>query len=843
MIDFKKKLGMKVLSKRINPLEIYDALDRRSETGPLRPAQEYILDQWFKERQNDRDVVIKLHTGEGKTLVGLLMLQSKINTRVGSCLYICPNIYLVQQVCGEAEKFGIPYCTIYSNDDIPVEFISGDKILITHAQKLFNGISKFRVRGNFMSAGTIVLDDAHACIDVIKSSFTISVKKDKIPKFYTELLNLFADDLSEQSPGTFIEMKNDASDGFIPVPYWAWHEKNSSVLEIISKYTDQLEIKFPWQLIKDSMLNCGCYFSDNKIEICPYFPNVSIFSTFSKATNRILMSATTQEDSFFINGLGFDVEAVKRPLQNPDKKWSGEKMIIIPSLIHENCDRNLVITEITKLKHSKFGIVAIVPSGKRSEQYEHLEANIVTSATIFDEISKLRKGEYEKILVVVNRYDGIDLPDESCRVLIIDSLPYCENLSDRYEEYCRSNSDLINKKIAQRIEQGIGRGVRGEKDYCAILIIGADIVKFIRIPTTKKFFSLQTQKQIEIGLEIAKMVEEESNTDRPFSSVVSIIMQCLKRDEGWKEYYATEMDTISCEVPDTSFYERLVIESKIDTLYAQGDVGKATEELQGYIDCYYPNEPTEKGWYLQQLARFFYSTQKDRSAAIQQSAFKANPQLLKPRMGVEYKKVSYLSENRLHRIKEYLKKFSDSGELQLNINNILENLSFGVQANKFEEALKNIGELLGFVSQRPDKEIRKGADNLWCGANNHYLLFECKNEVSSDRCISKTEAGQMNNHIGWFESEYGSDARVDYFMIFPSKDLSCEANFVKEIRIIRRGKLKEFKNHVQAFVSEISHYNFFDISDDTLQRFLDTHHLNIKYFRQDYSEDCYHKRS
>ena len=52
MVDFKKKLGKKRIEKKVNPIEIYDSLDRRSETGPLRPAQEYILKEWFK-KQNE----------------------------------------------------------------------------------------------------------------------------------------------------------------------------------------------------------------------------------------------------------------------------------------------------------------------------------------------------------------------------------------------------------------------------------------------------------------------------------------------------------------------------------------------------------------------------------------------------------------------------------------------------------------------------------------------------------------------------------------------------------------------------------------------------------------------
>ena len=89
MIDFRKKLGKKEVEKKINPLEIYDELDRRSVTGPLRPVQYKILDEWFKHKQKDKNLIIKLHTGEGKTLIGLLILQSKINQGEGPCAFVC----------------------------------------------------------------------------------------------------------------------------------------------------------------------------------------------------------------------------------------------------------------------------------------------------------------------------------------------------------------------------------------------------------------------------------------------------------------------------------------------------------------------------------------------------------------------------------------------------------------------------------------------------------------------------------------------------------------------------------------------------------------------------------
>ena len=83
MIDFKKKMNKNSIQKKINPIDIYNDLDRKSDTSSLRPTQEKILTQWFKEKK--RDTIIKLHTGEGKTLIGLLMLQSVLNENKGPC--------------------------------------------------------------------------------------------------------------------------------------------------------------------------------------------------------------------------------------------------------------------------------------------------------------------------------------------------------------------------------------------------------------------------------------------------------------------------------------------------------------------------------------------------------------------------------------------------------------------------------------------------------------------------------------------------------------------------------------------------------------------------------------
>ena len=150
--------------------------------------------------------------------------------------------------------------------------------------------------------------------------------------------------------------------------------------------------------------------------------------------------------------------------------------------------------------------------------------------------------------------------------------------------------------------------------------------------------------------------------------------------------------------------------------------------------------------------------------------------------------------------------------------------------------------MLGYISQRPDKEIRKGPDNLWCGSNNHYLLFECKSEVVETRKeITKQEAGQMNNHCAWFEDQYGCGIVVDRFMIIPTKVLSYEGDFTHLVKIIRRRNLKKLKEQIKDFVKELKIFALDEISDATLQELLALHHLNVEEFADQYSEDYYHQ--
>lgn len=255
MANFSKYKKATISQKQTVPSKIYESLDRKSEAGPLRPTQDRILTEWYSNRRQDRDIIIKLPTGSGKTLIGLLIGLSYLNSNSGPVVYVCPNIYLMQQACADAEKFGIPFCHLGTNErEIPQEFLNSQKILITYVQKIFNGLSLFGIGGRSFHVGCIILDDSHACMDSILSSCTIRIeKKDSL---YNTLLSLFVDDLKQQGEGTYQDILNGHDSDSHAIPYWAWHDKGEAVIQLLSTRTQDSSIKFAWPLIRDQIPLC-----------------------------------------------------------------------------------------------------------------------------------------------------------------------------------------------------------------------------------------------------------------------------------------------------------------------------------------------------------------------------------------------------------------------------------------------------------------------------------------------------------------------------------------------------------------------------------------------------------
>lgn len=822
MIDFKNKLKEKTVTKPVSPIDIYDRLDRNaSAAGPLRPVQVEVLNDWFNNRMDERDLIVKLHTGQGKTLVGLLMLQSKLNAGKGPCIYVCPNIQLAEQVAKDATKFGIPYCELGRGDKyLPTDFEEGKSILITYVQKVFNGKTIFHLDSNGIKVGAFLLDDSHACIDAIRKSFSIEISRSN--DLFKVFMEMFRQSLSEQAAGNYQKiLYSEFESSVMIVPYWDWVRKSEDVLKALIE-ADEEETLFALPLLMNILKYCTMYITGNKIEITPDYMLMDRFTSYSNADCRILMSATTQDDSFFIKGLGLDPNAVTNPLTSKTSLWSGEKMILFPTLIDDSVTSLMVREAFSKSNPSrKAGIVALVPSFWIAQEY-YRGAKIVNSKEISNTIKVLESGSCPDTVVFVNRYDGIDLADNRCRILLIDTLPVFDSLAERYECNCRHGNQLIDVKIAQKIEQGLGRSVRSETDYSIILVLGEDLIRFIRNSRNQKYFSLQTRCQIKLGDNVTKMTKEESVNSSGWNAFKDTIKQCLSRDDGWRDYYKekmNEMVTTGLASTGTSkILDTILLEYEVENAIKVDNIQRACRQLEKLVNT--SSDNIDKGWYQQMLAKYTFLSSPLDSDKIQYNAHFNNVYMLMP-PNYQYRKLGNINISRLQSIKNFIGKFNDYDDLKLFVDEMVADISFGVTADKFELGILKLGEFLGYESQRPDLESKKGPDNLWRSASGHYFLIECKDEVKLDRqTISKEEAGQMSNHISWFETTYPDAKHVTNIWIHPTNILSELADINKPIRVITPNQLNVLKNKVLNFCGEFKVVDLQSLSDEFVQQLL-----------------------
>jgi replicative superfamily II helicase len=833
VVDFKKRLAGKKADKPVDPIRLYETLDRAHDKGPLRPAQASVLEDWFKDHQSTRDIIVKLHTGQGKTLVGLLMLQSRLNAGKGPAVYLCPDNFLIDQTCEQAKQFGISPCK--ADPDLPDDFLNSDKILVTSVQKVFNGLTKFGLKRKSISVGTLLMDDAHACSDIIREACRIRVPSTE--RAYDALKTLFAEDLEQQGVGTYADICNDKRDALLPVPYWAWVGREAEVASILSANTDRNSIKFAWPLLKDMLGACQCVISGTAVEIEPYIPPLAEFGSYWEAPHRIFMSATVTDDAFLVKGLQLTPETIVNPLTYSKEGWSGEKMVLLPSLIHEELNRARLVQRFgSPDQKRRHGVVVLAPGFMWTKDWEAYGALVAKKETVAATIDRLRKGQYDQAIVLANRYDGIDLPDDTCRILIFDGKPFSESLVDLYEEACRPKSEATLMRTIRTVEQGMGRSVRGEKDYSVVIVVGADITRLVRDKESRRFLSPQMAAQIEIGMEIAEMARQEIEAGETAPNALNgLLRQSLGRDDDWKAFYADQMANVKPAGANEHLLRAYAAELAAEQAYMNGDYSTASENLQLLLDGG-AVDTEDKAWYLQHMARYHYRSNRTESQRLQIAAHKMNRLLLKPASGVTVAQLTIVSQGRMERIAEWVRQFEDYGQLDVALSDTLSRMVFGTKAENFEQALDEVSRSLGFAGERPDKEWKEGPDNLWALDDTQYILWECKSEVEIHRAeINKREAEQMNRSSAWFEKHYPG-MKVKRVIIHPAHFVASAAAFTHEVEAMRASELKRFVKRMREFFKSFESLNFKDLSTAHIQKLADAHGLSVEKLLVEYTK-------
>ena len=275
-------------------------------------------------------------------------------------------------------------------------------------------------------------------------------------------------------------------------------------------------------------------------------------------------------------------------------------------------------------------------------------------------------------------------------------------------------------------------------------------------------------------------------------------------------------------------------ELSAEVTHNTGDYSTASEILQKLLDSGTINQD-DKGWYLQEMARYHFRSNRTESQRLQIAAHKSNHLLLKPPSGVTVAKLTILSQGRIERIAKWVGSFSSYADLDVSVSDILGRLVFGIKADKFEHALDELSRALGLAGERPDKEWKEGPDNLWALDATQYLLWECKNEVDITRAeINKREAEQMNRSCAWFDKHY-QGMSVKRVIVHPSNTVQSAAAFTHEVEAMRETELKKLVKAAREFFKSFEALNFKDLSMRQIQNMVDVHHLAVADLLSGYS--------
>lgn len=611
---------------------------------------------------------------------------------------------------------------------------------------------------------------------------------------FGQLLAIFREDLRHQSPTGLLEIDSGDPNGIMAVPFWAWKDRQEEVLKLFHDNRNDEHIKFAWPLIKDVFHLCQCVFGGKELEIAPRFLPIDIIPAFTRARRRIYMTATLADDGILVSHFQADPAEIADTIRPKGAGDIGDRMILAPQEINPA----LAVDEIKAFVdfYAKYvNVAVIVPSSKRAAYWGDVAAQTLTQANIGDGVERLKAG-HVGLSVFVNKYDGVDLPNNACRMLVIDGLPETYGLIERVEMAMLEGTPSQLLRQIQKLEQGMGRGVRASEDYCVVLLLGARLTQRIHLADAREKFTSATRAQLDLGREVTAQVKGQ-----PLAAIGDIVNLCLNQDPDW---VTTSRGAIAA-APDAKpgFIDPTL--HQLRDAFDNARINRydlACNEVQAAANSM--TNPILQGYYKLQLAEYMHHQNPVQAQAILLSAATLNRRIVKPIAGITYTKLSAPQGTQAKAATGFMSRFLEPNDLIVWLNGLLEDLEWDPEkTDRFEAAMRDLGAFLGFGSQRPEKEIGKGPDNLWAVGGLNYFVIECKSGVTTPQ-ISKTDCNQLIGSVSWFVTAYDVSCQPTPVMVCPVHQYDRYSSPAASTRVIEAGGLQALKAALRGYGTAVA---------------------------------------
>lgn len=812
-MSFKKKKPM--ASAPATPVGLLPLLTRRTIPDAM-SHQKDMLAVYAEDMVDQPDVAMQLPTGSGKTLVGLFIAEWRRRKFKDRVVYLCPTRQLVNQTVAQAEKqYGIDAVGFtgshrdYAPGDVS-DYRTGTKIAVTTYSSLFNS-SPF-----FNNPDTILLDDAHAAENYIAKMWSLEIPSADGPlsSLHTALAGVVKPYINGQS---YARLTGDWEDRFDAT----WVDKLPT--ETVTKLTPQLiaaldahkeaskDIRFTWPLLRDHLHACHVYLASREILIRPLVPPSWTHLPFHDAKQRIYMSATL--------GAGGDLERLTgrakiARIEAPEdfrKAGVGRRFFVFPglSLEPEACEklrkrmqkyagRSVVLTPNTSAAE------AIAKQFDDEEDFEIFNADDI-------ETSKEKFVKSEKAAAIMaGRFDGIDFPNDECRLLCLDGLPKATNAQERFLMSKMGASALLNERTQTRVLQAAGRCTRALQDRSAVFVTGHELLDYLADDRNWRHFHPELQAELDFGVYQSK--------DASSKGFMEAFKSFFDNDAGWDEANSEivsdadskvqdpypAMDELEAVVRHEVAYQRALWSQDFERALeeARAITSKLTApELKGYRALWHYlagsvsqmlSKTADDG--ADKAAREQFVAAKDSAPSVPWLAQLTRGETSLAAAGDAPSEEVTVQVERLENVLLALGTASEH-KFEKRAKAILDNLA---APKTFEEGQRQLGDLLGFVTGNGKGDA--APDPWWLGSKMG-VVFEDHADGKVTTVFSATKAKQAALHPDWLQENELKAESLDIVSVVVTPCTAAGHGAKPALRKVRYWSLDDFRSWAKETIT------------------------------------------
>lgn len=242
--------------------------------------------------------------------------------------------------------------------------------------------------------------------------------------------------------------------------------------------------------------------------IRPILAPTNTHEGFSQTRQRLLMSATLGDPGDLMRDYGLDrIE----PLRAENPQW-GHRYIFIPEMYSTEDVAARIVAKVWDGLQAQRALL-LTPSSSvlervfaRLSKYMDDEPSRISASDISDTLEVFTKND-RAILAVAGRYDGLDFPDDDCRLLIMAEAPSAISDLERHLRDYWKLGPLMRRRELTRLVQGLGRCTRNSTDYSVVFWLGQSLVDAAANRTVQRGLPKEVGTELRWGLKRASTLQ------------------------------------------------------------------------------------------------------------------------------------------------------------------------------------------------------------------------------------------------------------------------------------------------------------------------------------------------